>query len=229
MSNKMMSIHNVKVYGLEKSIKRSGYPMMLEMDTSEINAKDLDRASRLGRVESGSGHDNYLKGIIVQFDINYSGYWTPQAQRYHWFDIISSSSKMHRITSMNIGESVNKYVDLEIVNILTKWIERYNMFPKKCDFSSDVLIIEGNVYTLENEIPVLLINNDRYTKYEVYMKIISNCPMGLMQFEAVTTNYLQLKTIYHQRRNHKLKEDWGYFCDWIEQLPKFKELVLTNK
>jgi hypothetical protein len=40
-----------------------------------------------------------------------------------------------------------------------------------------------------------------------------------------TTNYLQLRTIYHQRKNHKLKEDWGAFCDWIKSLPYSKELI----
>ena len=41
------------------------------------------------------------------------------------------------------------------------------------------------------------------------------------------TNYQQLKTIYKQRRNHRLTE-WQEFCDWIETLPMFKELVLDE-
>ena len=48
-----------------------------------------------------------------------------------------------------------------------------------------------------------------FSKYEVFMKIISNTPMGFEQTMRVTTNYLQLKTIYLQREHHKLKEDWG--------------------
>jgi len=40
----------------------------------------------------------------------------------------------------------------------------------------------------------------------------------------ITTNYLQLKTIYRQRKNHKLPE-WRIFCDWILSLPEFKELT----
>lgn len=44
---------------------------------------------------------------------------------------------------------------------------------------------------------------------------------------GISTNYLQLKTIYSQRKSHKLKNDWGYFCDFIETLP-LSELI-TNK
>jgi hypothetical protein len=34
----------------------------------------------------------------------------------------------------------------------------------------------------------------------------------------MTTNYRQLKTIYHQRKNHRLPE-WLDFCDWVRGLP----------
>jgi hypothetical protein len=37
-----------------------------------------------------------------------------------------------------------------------------------------------------------------------------------------------LKTIYYQRKNHKLPE-WREFCQWIEELPYFKDLVLGDK
>lgn len=43
----------------------------------------------------------------------------------------------------------------------------------------------------------------------------------------MTTNYRQLKTIYFQRKDHKLDE-WHKFCDWCESLPLFKELCLKT-
>ena len=52
--------------------------------------------------------------------------------------------------------------------------------------------------------------------------------MGFHKWMAINTNYLQLKTIYFQRRGHKLSE-WKTFCDWIKQLPGFKFLVLGDK
>ena len=35
-----------------------------------------------------------------------------------------------------------------------------------------------------------------------------------------------LKYMYKQRKNHKLKEDYGNFCAMVESLPYAKELIL---
>lgn len=203
----MLKIFNTKIYGLEESIVASGYPMLAgEIDEWEdeidLLEKDLNRAKRLGTVPTGTGHDNFLKGIVVQFDITYPNYWTPQFQRYHFADIISSTSKMHRLTKMDLKKSCNEYVDDAVIENLQRWIDIYNDFPE---------------------------DETRYTKHEVFMRIISNCPMGFEQTMRVTTSYLQLKTIYLQRRHHKLKEDWGAFCDWCLTLPHFKEFCLKEQ
>ena len=58
------------------------------------------------------------------------------------------------------------------------------------------------------------------------MMVISNCPMGTELFVRVSTNYKQLQTIYHQRKHHKLREDYQAFIDMVESLPYAKELIL---
>jgi hypothetical protein len=114
-----MRIFNTQVYGLEESIIRSGYPMAVKISeeigdevfelmdfdddwTLDNNKQAVKRASKLGNTPAGSGHDCFLKGIIVQADFEAPGYWWPQAQRYHWFDFVSSQSKMHKITEMDL-------------------------------------------------------------------------------------------------------------------------------
>jgi hypothetical protein len=57
------------------------------------------------------------------------------------------------------------------------------------------------------------------------MEMVSNCPLGLELFMRISTNYKQLQTIYHQRKHHKLKEDWGAFCEFVENLPYAKEFI----
>ena len=189
----MLKILQENVYGLKEAIISSGYPM-----TSGNEPKySEDRAIRLAQTPLGSGHSNFLKGIVVQFDVKYANYWTPQFQRYSHIDIVSSNSKMYRLTKMDIKECCNEFVDDVVIENLNKWIDKYNNY----DVNSDM------------------------TKHEVFMKIISNCPMGLEQIMSVSTNYLQLKTIYNQRRHHKL-DDWQVFCDWIETLPMAKELII---
>lgn len=64
--------------------------------------------------------------------------------------------------------------------------------------------------------------------YENFMKVLSNCPQGIELFMRCSTNYEQLATIYKQRKHHKLQEDWGAFCSWIESLPYAKELIICK-
>ena len=72
-------------------------------------------------------------------------------------------------------------------------------------------------------------NYEKKEKYYWFMKTLSNLPMGYELQMTVTTNYLQLKTIFEQRKNHKLKEDWGEFCNWCLSLPHFSELTGCKK
>ena len=72
----------------------------------------------------------------------------------------------------------------------------------------------------------LIEDYNREPSYENFMAVVSNCPMGLELFMRCSTNYLQLKTIYRQRKGHKLKEDWGAFLSFIEELPYAKELII---
>lgn len=51
-----------------------------------------------------------------------------------------------------------------------------------------------------------------------YLRLLYNCPDGMKLTAGISTNYQQLKTIYSQRKNHRLPE-WRTFCKWIELLP----------
>jgi hypothetical protein len=207
----MLEIYNVEVLGLERSFNASGNPMTTgKIDTTgKLNMDDIfsrtKRVKTLGSAESGSGHDNFLKGIVVQMDVKYPQYWTPEAQRYHWLEIVSSQSKMHRLTVVGGKEEFysmfNKYVDDEVIKNVQNYIEKYN-----------------NKQPIENM-------TEQESQYFWFMKALSNLPMGYEMYETLTTNYLQLKGIYHQRKNHKLKEDWGAFITMCEELPMFLELI----
>ena len=54
------------------------------------------------------------------------------------------------------------------------------------------------------------------------LRVKSNLPEGVMLAAGVSTNYAQLKTMYYQRRTHRLPE-WREFCDWIANLPYAKQ------
>ena len=200
----MLEISNVKVYDLRESIIASGNAMRIEPVpySDEEFEKGLKRMKRLVHSSLSTNvhcHDNALTGIRVSFDIKYPQYWSLEFQRYHFADIVTSSSKRHRLCKMNIANACNKYVSDETIEQMEKLVDNYN-------------------YAVEKDA-------EEYVIYENFMKMISNCPMGLELFERVSTNYKQLQTIYYQRKDHKLKEDWGAFCKMIEELPYFEELI----
>ena len=49
------------------------------------------------------------------------------------------------------------------------------------------------------------------------LRLLYSNPAGFENGAYMVTNYRQLKTIYAQRRYHRLPE-WQIFCDWIETL-----------
>ena len=108
----MIKTKNVKVYGLQESLVRSGLPMRTgepEDFTRDYLSKEYTKAVKrgrmLGKVKTGTGHDNFLKGIVVQFDLCYPEYFSPQLQRYGYVDIISSQSKMHNILKNGLNQN----------------------------------------------------------------------------------------------------------------------------
>lgn len=62
---------------------------------------------------------------------------------------------------------------------------------------------------------------------EKYLEILYSNPCGFKLTAKMTTNYRQLKTIYCQRKTHRLPE-WREFCEWIETLP-YSELIIGEK
>ncbi len=184
----MSRIDNVQVYGLEESIVASHYPMSTEIDNLEnlqyVSEKDYKRANTLANTPVGSGHDQFLTSIIVQFDLTFPLKAWVELQRYHFIDFCSSMSTIHRISKMDLNKSCNQYVDKKILDILKELVYNYNENP-----------------------------ND-----ENFYKLIYNIPSGFEYTARLTTNYRQLKTIYSQRKNHRLP-DWHIFCHWIEGLP----------
>ena len=198
----MPNVSNVRVYGLDEAIRAAKYPKAVELDC--LTAELTNGIKACSTCHTGTGHDNFLKGIIVQFDLTLSEKAWPEAQRYHWLDFVSSCSTMHKLQAMKPKDCCNRYVDPRVIGILQEKIDRYNWL------------------VATNKKPEYNINPDEIK--EARLEMLYNIPSGFELTAAMTTNYQQLKTIYQQRRNHALP-DWQTFCDWIETLPRFLELT----
>lgn len=221
----MLEFHNVKVYDLKESVIACRNAMRLEMPeyTDEEFEESLKRAVKLANAGGGSGHSNFRTGIRVSFDMKYTQYITKQFQRYHWFDYVTSSSLMHRITKMDFDKCCNKYISQGTVDRMNALVYAYNIFAglEGDDFfDTKFELRNGEVIEAKTKADCL---------YHQFMRIISECPMGTELFVRVSTNYEQLATIYKQRKNHKLKEDWGEFVKFVNSLPYSKELITCEK
>lgn len=182
----MEVVKNWQVYGLEDTFKASKYPM--SVDTDSLNFEYTQTIERLARSGKGEGHDNMLCGIVVQFDLTFTVKAWTEAERYHFFDIVSSQSTMHRITKFNLDEAYIEYVDERMVAIMKEKVADYNA------------------------------TTDEEKRKRKYLEILYSNPCGMKLTARMTTNYRQLKTIYAQRRTHRLPE-WRAFCEWVEKLP----------
>ena len=190
-------IKNVRVYGLEESIKAAKFPMATDVDKlDEIMTSGI---KKLAQSPKGEGHDNWLQGVIVQFDLTATNKFWVEMERYHFIDFISSQSTMHRITKFDLNKAYNSYVDPQIISIMKTKVAEYN------DIS-------------ENGSP-----EERDILPDLYLQILYSNPAGFQLTARMTTNYRQLKTIYAQRKNHRLPE-WRDFCKWIKTLP-YSELI----
>ena len=64
------------------------------------------------------------------------------------------------------------------------------------------------------------------TKDKRYWKeLVRWLPNGWLQTRTVTMNYENLRSMYHQRKHHKLTE-WHSFCEWVETLPYAQEFIV---
>lgn len=187
-----MKIDNVKVNDIIESFKASKYPM--STDINSVNGDITNTIKNLANTGKGEGHDQFLTGITVSFDLTCSNKMWVEAERYRFLYFVSSQSTMHRIAIFDIKNQCNEYVDEQIINRLNELKNIYNNDP-----------------TPEN-----------------YLKLLYNVPSGFELTARLTTNYRELKTIYSQRKNHRLPE-WRNFCSWVETLPYAKELILGNK
>jgi hypothetical protein len=130
----MLNIHNVQVYGLESAMCYCRLPMLpIDKPVRCFDAEPMEkregRAKRLASVPSGTGHDNFLKGVVVQFTVDFTiKAWT-QAERYHWFEFISSMSTMHALTKSDLKLLYNEYVDKQIVKRMVELQAIYKANP----------------------------------------------------------------------------------------------------
>lgn len=210
-----MNVKNVNVYDLAESIYRSGYPMMSKPPNDETFNREvaniryqiaekmydtphIKRAINLANAKGG-GHNQFISGILVSFDLTASNKMWVELERYRFITFVSSESTMHRASQFSLTQCTNEYVDTTII--------------AKCK-------------QLQNEYNVIDAEEFPEEKRDAYLRLLYNLPSGFELTAGLTTNYRCLRNVYEQRHNHRLPE-WRSFCsDFIANLPMADKLII---
>lgn len=141
-------ITNIKIYDLPETLVASGYAMIegyseegVKCEVAQILLDHVDdnltenrhykRAMKLTKAPLNSGHPNFLSGIIVSMDVTFTNKVYVEWQRYHFQQIITSQSTMHRLSKFDLDEAFIEYVDPIIIHHLKYLQKNYNENPTK--------------------------------------------------------------------------------------------------
>ena len=207
--DKMTVISNVKVYDLEETLCASGYAMISDYDAQAVKSetfklrveqaigtfetdKHYKRALKLTKAPLNSGHVSFAKGIIVNMDITFTNKAWIEFQRYHFADIITGQSCMHRISKFNLDDAFNEYVDKNIIIHLKAIQKEYNENPTPENYlrllysTPSGLLMTGRVTT--NYLQLLNIYKQRRThrlpEWREFCKELLDLPMFYELLEA---------------------------------------------
>lgn len=187
----------LELYGESEEEMFSGFQI-----TNDIGNNDLKLAQTL--IKSGSEHCKFLRMIQVWVDVTMPRYWWSEADTYH-FGSKNSCSTMHKLLNNKTPIAKDAFVVCEEDDIW--W-----------SFTVEKLEMLRNEY---------LNSKDPNEKNRLLVRAKRMLPEGFLQMRTWNTNYAELRNMYLQRKNHRLKEEWSdMFCEWIKTLPYAEELIM---
>ena len=204
-----MKFEHTETFGWEAALRGMRNPKeswnrndtTVDGTTISIGLNDMDLATRL--IKAGTEHRKFLRMIHVQVDMTAPLYLWKEYDTYKIATVANSESTMHRITS--------KPITLECFEI-----DDIKPFEKNYLQSIVDMCEDYRLQYLETK------SND------VWKALIRLLPESWLQTRTIDLNYETLRTIYHQRRFHKLTE-WHTFCDWVKTLPYAKEFITDGE
>lgn len=229
-----MIYYGLRVYDMEESMVASGFPMIKKQYTPEEYEWEVANLEywmlKLGFEKMYELAKNHTK------DIEYD-------------KLEKRKAVLHFRRMCNLGNAKpNSGHDCALKGILVNvnikadqsfWLqfERYHhqdtissMSTMHCITKFEIDYDLFSEYTDQRVLDVLKEKIEEYNNNptkENFHKVIHNCPEGIELTRRITTNYLQLKTMYLQRENHKMFAWSEDFVDMCDRLPCFK--MFTNK
>ena len=186
-------------------------------DVAFLGPNDLGLAQKL--ILAGNEHAKFTRQIFVSVDISAPLYWWKEFDTYKVGTVANSTSTMHKLSSIPITKEMFEFDDNadDLVvsqgkSVSGEWEYVFG------DYIEDIVDMCENLRLKFKE-----------TGDAAYWRaLVQILPNAYIQTRTVTMSYANLRNIYFQRKNHKLKE-WSFFCDWIKTLPYSGELITIGE
>ena len=205
-----IKIENVEVAGLSTAIRGMRNPMDSwdKTDSGQgsnwyvIGDADMELCKKL--IKAGPEHRKFLRQIYVGFDITLPRYVWSEFDTYQWV-VKNSCSTMHKLFKKDCPITLEQFMyNYNDIDILMTTLERLNRL------STEYFIAPTQVQ-----------------KDSILRRAKAILPEGFLQKRTVSTNYEQLRNIYHQRKNHRLP-CWHKICGEIENLLYAEDFIVTE-
>lgn len=218
----MIKFENVDVYNFENAIRgmRNSWESWDKMDSEwieigpsdsqwfaesgvwwyEIGPNDHALAMKLGK--AGPEHAKYLRQIFISVDITAPLKWWDETDQYNFFTTNSTSS-MHTLGKDYITPDSFSFEDVDD-DLLDGYMQILNTARNRWE------------------------NSGKKKPSREWRQMIMLTAMGFDYRRTFTSNYGQLRNMYHQRKNHRLQE-WREFAKWVETLPYSEFITLKKK
>ena len=223
---------NFEIHRLEREnwLVNNGFldlnPIQQIANIAYIGPNDMKLAQTL--IKAGPEHRKFLRQIFVSVDITAPLYFFKQFDTYKIGTTANSTSTMHKLTSKPITLDCFEIDDWN-PDLIYYSIPEYAGGPAENNINmfSD-LIIEQLEFLRQKYLET---KDKRYWK-----ELVRWLPESWLQTRTWTANYEVIRTIVHQRKNHKLNEWSGFdnpsknnFIKWCHSLPYASYLIFDNE
>lgn len=185
-------------------------------DVAFLGPNDLGLAQKL--ILAGNEHAKFMRQIFVSVDITAPRFWWVEFDTYKVGTVANSTSTMHKLSSAPITKEAFDFDDPQLI------VDKYTVtHGGECerifgDYIDDIIDMCENL-----RLKFIETGDKSY-----WRALIQILPSAYLQTRTVTMSYANLRNIYFQRKNHKLRE-WADFCDWIKTLPYSGELITIGE
>lgn len=173
-------------------------------------------------IPGGPEHRKCIRMIHVQAFATMPRYWWSEYDTYKVGTTANSESTMHRLLNNKVPITKDQFFFNEVIEseVLTI-VEKLEILRK---LYKGILLEPEEI----KKYPSFIVEVQNLTKNELLVVAKRILPECYLQSRMIDLNYENLYNIYHQRKNHRLKDEWGVFCGWISTLPYAKELIMCE-